>query len=384
MAKVIVVLSSWAQWTGKKIASLFLHGTKTPQQDLNSLVSDRLRQVRVRPGALNFRPAAPGKYAAALRVLLAASLCFIAGQAVPVAAQQYPVRPIRIVVPFPPGGGTDILARLIGQKLTESLGQQVIVDNRPGAGGKAGIEIALRAAPDGHTILMVSASYAVNAAIYRLEFDPLKDLLPIAQTASVPFVLVAPPSLPASNIKELIALAKARPGELNYASTGNGSSPHLAGELLAMMTQTRMVHVPYKGGGPALIDVLSGQVQLLFNTVVQSLPHIKAGKLKPLAVGSLKRSSALPQVMTIDESGVPGFDVTNWFGLLGPARIPPPVIDRINREVVQHLKAADFRDRLANEGAEAVSGTPAEFGNLISSDIEKFTRVVKAADIRIQ
>jgi len=300
------------------------------------------------------------------------------------AAQTYPVRPVRIVVPFPPGGGTDILARLIGQKLTESLGQQVIVDNRPGAGGKAGTEIALRAAPDGHTLLMVSASYAVNAAIYRLDFDPVKDLAPAVQMASVPFVLVANPSLPAGNMKELIALAKAKPGQLNYASTGNGSSPHLAGELLAMMTGTKMVHVPYKGGGPAMVDLLSGQVQLLFNTVVQSLPHIKAGKLKPIAVGSLKRSSALPQVMTIDESGVPGYDVSNWFGLLAPGQTPQLIMARINRDVVQHLQAADFRGRLATEGAEPVGGTSAEFGKLIRADIEKYSRIVKAAGIRVE
>jgi tripartite-type tricarboxylate transporter receptor subunit TctC len=316
------------------------------------------------------------------RALLAFSLgllaCFGA------AAQTYPVRPVRIVVPFPPGGGTDILARLIGQKLTESLGQQVIVDNRPGAGGKAGTEIALRAAPDGHTLLMVSASYAVNAAIYRLDFEPVKDLAPVVQMASVPFVLVANPSLPAGNMKELIALAKAKPGQLNYASTGNGSSPHLAGELLAMMTGTKMVHVPYKGGGPAMVDLLSGQVQLLFNTVVQSLPHIKAGKLKPIAVGSLKRSSALPQVMTIDESGVPGYDVSNWFGLLAPGQTPQSIMGRINRDVVQHLRAADFRSRLATEGAEPVGGTSAEFGKLIRADIEKYSRIVKAAGIRVE
>jgi tripartite-type tricarboxylate transporter receptor subunit TctC len=304
--------------------------------------------------------------------------------AAPALAQGYPTRPIRIVVPFPPGGGTDILARLLAQKLTESLGQQVIVDNRPGAGGKTGTEIAVKAAPDGHTLLMVSASYAVNAAIYRLTFDPLKDLVPVAQMASVPFVLVSHPSLPAGNMKELIALAKAKPGQLNYASTGNGSSPHLAGELLTMMTDTRMVHVPYKGGGPALTDVLAGEVQLLFNTVVQSLPHIKSGRLKPIAVGSLKRSSALPQVPTIDESGVKGYDVTNWFGVLVNGRTPRPIVTRLNKDIVQHLQGAEFRKRLATEGAEPVSGTPEEFGRVIRADIEKFSRVVKAAGIRIE
>jgi len=320
-----------------------------------------------------------------LRALLGLSLFALAGVlAAPAAAQEYPIRPVRILVPFPPGGGTDILARLLAQKLTESLGQQVIVDNRSGAGGKTGTEIAVKAAPDGQTILMVSASYAVNAAIYRLGFDPVRDLAPVAQMALVPFVLVAHPSLPAGNMKELIALARAKPGQLNYASTGNGSSPHLAGELLTMMTDTRMVHVPYKGGGPALTDVLAGQVQLLFNTVVQSLPHIKSGRLKPIAVGSLKRSSALPQVQTIDESGVTGYDVTNWFGVLAPGRTPQSIVTRLNKDIVQHLQGADFRSRLATEGAEPVSGTPAEFGQLIRADIEKYTRVVKAAGIRIE
>ncbi|MBI3044022.1 MAG: tripartite tricarboxylate transporter substrate binding protein [Betaproteobacteria bacterium] len=320
-----------------------------------------------------------------LRVLLVLSLGMLAGLlAAPTVAQTYPARPVRIVVPFSPGGGTDILARLIAQKLTQSLGQQVIVDNRPGAGSRIGTEIVVRATPDGYTFLMVSATYAVNAAIYRLDFDPAKDLLPVAQMASVPFVLVAHPSLPVSNVKELIALAKARPGQIIYASTGNGSSPHLAGELLAMMTNVRMVHVPYKGGGPAMIDLLSGQVQLLFNTVVQSLPHINSGRLKPLAVGSLKRSSVLPQVMTIDESGVRGYDITNWFGLLVPGKTPQSIVARINRDVVQHLQAADFKAQLVRQGAEPAGGTPADFGKLIRGDIAKFSRIVKAAGIRIE
>ena len=320
-----------------------------------------------------------------LRVLLVLSLGMLAGLlAAPTVAQTYPARPVRIVVPFSPGGGTDILARLIAQKLTQSLGQQVIVDNRPGAGSRIGTEIVVRATPDGYTFLMVSATYAVNAAIYRLDFDPAKDLLPVAQMASVPFVLVAHPSLPVSNVKELIALAKAKPGQIIYASTGNGSSPHLAGELLAMMTNVRMVHVPYKGGGPAMIDLLSGQVQLLFNTVVQSLPHINSGRLKPLAVGSLKRSSVLPQVMTIDESGVRGYDITNWFGLLVPGKTPQSIVARINRDVVQHLQAADFKAQLVRQGAEPAGGTPADFGKLIRGDIAKFSRIVKAAGIRIE
>lgn len=298
-------------------------------------------------------------------------------------AQTYPSKPIRLIVPFAPGGGTDILARLIGHKLTESMGQQVIVDNRAGAGGNIGAELAAKAARDGHTILMVSASYAVNATLYKLAFDPLKDLSPVTQVASVPFVLVAHPSLPANNVKVLIALARSRPGQLNYASSGNGSAPHLAGALFTLMTNTRMVHVPYKGGAPALADVLSGQVELLFSTVIQGLPQIKSGKLKPIAVGSMKRSASLPQVPTIDESGVPGYDVTNWFGVLAPAGTAQPILAALNREIVRHLQSADLTQRLAAEGAEPVGGSPTEFGQLIRNDIEKFTRVVQAAGIKI-
>ncbi len=301
----------------------------------------------------------------------------------PAAAQNYPTKPIRLIVPFAPGGGTDILARVIGQKLGESMGQQVVVDNRAGAGGNLGTELAATASPDGHTLLMVSASYAVNASVYKLAFDPVKDLMAVTQVASVPFVLVAHPSLPANSVKELIALAQTRPGQLNYASSGNGSSPHLAGELFTMMTGTKMVHVPYKGGAPALAEVIGGQVPLLFSTVIQALPQLKAGKLKAIAVASLKRSSALPEVPTIAESGVAGYDVTNWFGVLAPGATPKPIVARLNQEIVQHLQGADLRARLAAEGADPVGSNPAEFERVIRNDIEKYTRIVKAAGIRI-
>ena len=306
--------------------------------------------------------------------------------AVPIAslAQDYPSKAIRLIVPFPPGGGTDILARAIGQKLTESMGQNVIVDNRPGAGGNLGAELAAKSAPDGHTIMMVSASYAVNASLYKLAFDPIKDFAAVTQVASVPFALVANPSVSANNIKELLALAQAKPGQFNYASSGNGSSPHLAGELLAMMTGIKIVHVPYKGGGPAIADLIGGQVQLMFNTVVQSLPLIKSGKLKALAVSSPKRSSALPEVQTIAESGVPGYDVTNWFGILAPRANSRQVIERLNREIVQHLQSAELRSRLAAEGADPIGSSPAEFERLIVSDIEKYVRIVKATGTRIE
>ena len=318
-----------------------------------------------------------------IRVIIAVTFAPSFAFPLPAAAQNYPTKPIRLIVPFAPGGGTDILARVIGQKLGESMGQQVVVDNRAGAGGNLGAALAATATPDGHTLLMVSASYAVNASVYKLAFDPVKDLMAVTQVASVPFVLVAHPSLPANSVRELIALARTRPGQLNYASSGNGSSPHLAGELFTMMTGTKMVHVPYKGGAPALAEVIGGQVQLLFSTVIQGLPQLKAGKLKAIAVGSLKRSSALPEVPTIAESGVPGYDVTNWFGVLAPGATPKPIVLRLNNEIVQHLRSADLRARLAAEGADPVGSSPAEFKRVIRNDIEKYTRIVKAAGIRI-
>jgi len=319
----------------------------------------------------------------AKRVIIAVIFAPAFAFPLPAAAQNYPTKPIRLIVPFAPGGGTDILARVIGRKLGESMGQQVVVDNRAGAGGNIGTELAATASPDGHTILMVSASYAVNASVYKLAFDPVKDLMAVTQVASVPFVLVAHPSLPANSVKELITLAQTRPGKLNYASSGNGSSPHLAGELFTMMTGTKMVHVPYKGGAPALAEVIGGQVPLLFSTVIQALPQLKAGKLKAIAVGSLKRSSALPEVPTIAESGVAGYDVTNWFGVLAPGTTPKPIVLRLNKEIAQHLRSADLRARLASEGADPVGSSPAEFERVIRNDIEKYTRIVKAAGIRI-
>jgi tripartite-type tricarboxylate transporter receptor subunit TctC len=315
--------------------------------------------------------------------ILSAAVCAASfGLSLPVLSQEYPTKPMRLIVPFPPGGGTDILARLIGQKLTGSMGQQVIVDNRPGAGGSLGAEIAAKSSPDGYVLLLVSASYAVNASLHKLAFDPLQDLVPIAQVASVAFVLVAHPSLAAGNVKELIALAQSKPGQINYASTGIGSAPHLAGELFTMMTHTKMTHVPYKGGSPAMADLMGGQVQLLFSTVVQALPQIKAGRLKPIAVAGTKRSPVLPDVLTIDESGIRGYDVSNWFGMLAPRRTPDSIVARLNREIVQGLEGADVKNRLAADGVDAVGSTPAEFGALIRRDSERYAQLVKTLGIR--
>ena len=301
----------------------------------------------------------------------------------PAFGQSYPVKSIRMIVPFTPGGGTDILARTIGQKLAESLGQPVVIDNRPGAGGTIGAEMAARAAPDGYTLLMVSASYAVNATLYKLSFDPIEDLAPVTQVASVPFVLTATPSLPVANVRELIALARANPDSINYGSSGNGSSPHLAGELLKLMAGIDLLHIPYKGGGPAVTDQMGGRVHLMFNTILQSLPLLTTGKLKALAVGSPTRSPAAPDIPTIAESGVPGYDFTNWFGVLAPAATPKPIVAMLQREIAKLLSSAELRQRLAAEGAETVGSTPEAFAQLIRADVEKYAKIVQAAKVKI-
>lgn len=319
----------------------------------------------------------------ALKVMLMMALGVVNALPQVAIAQAYPSKPIRLIIPFPPGGGTDILGRVIGAKLAESIGQQVIVENRPGAGGNLGTAMAATAPGDGYTILMVSASYTVNAAVFKLNFDPLKDLIPIIQVATVPFVLTATPSLPANNVKELIALAKAKPGSLNFASSGNGSSPHLAGELLTMMTDTKMVHVPYKGGGPAATDVMSGQVQLLFSTVTTSAGQIKAGRMKALGIASLKRSSSLPDIPTLHESGVPDFDVTNWFGILAPSSTPKPIVALLNKHINGLITNPDVRAKLVAEGADPVGGSAEDFDKLIRADIAKYVGIVKAANIKV-
>jgi tripartite-type tricarboxylate transporter receptor subunit TctC len=231
--------------------------------------------------------------------------------------------------------------------------------------------------------MMVSSSYSVNPALYKLSFDPIKDLTPISQVASVPFVLVAHPSVPVNNLRELIALAKAKPGQLNFASSGLGSSPHLAGAYFNMRAGTQIKHIPYKGGGPAIADVMGGHVQFLFSTVVQGIPHIKAESLKAIAIGSLKRSTALPDVPTIAESGIPGYDVTNWFGILGPRDMPRQIIEKLSSEIAKHLRNPEFMARLAAEGAEPVGSSPSEFAQLISSEIEKYGRIVKETQIKV-
>ena len=290
--------------------------------------------------------------------------------------RSYPTRPIRFIVPFAPGGSTDTLARTIGQKLAESLGQQVVVDNRSGANGNIGMEIVAHSAPDGYTIVLgYIANLGIGPSLYaKLPFDPVKDYAPITQLATSPNILVAHPSLPVKSFKELIAYAKAYPKQLNYASASVASIGHLTGELLNYAAGIDMVHVPYKGSGQAVIDLVGGQVQLMFSGMSSVMPHIKAGKLRPLAVIGAQRSPAVPDIPTIAESGFPGFEATAWYGVLAPASTPKPIITRLHDEIVRALKMPDVKERLNNVGFELVGGTPEAFAAYIKTEIRKWRK----------
>ncbi len=295
------------------------------------------------------------------------------------AADAYPAKPIRFVVAFPPGGGTDIIARSIAQKLSDRLAQQVVVDNRPGAGGNIGTDIVAKAAPDGYTMLMGSAGpLAINASLFAsMPFDPVRDLAPVTLAASTPNVLVVHPSLKAATVKELIALARAHPGGINFASSGHGTPAHLAGELFNSMAGVKLVHVPYKGAAPALADLLGGQVQLMFSTMPPALPHVKDGKLRALAVTSAKRSPAAPDLPTVDEIALPGFEANTWHGAMVPARTPAAIVARLNREIVAILHLPDVVERFSSQGAEALGSTPEEFAAYIRSETLKWAKVVR-------
>ncbi len=300
-------------------------------------------------------------------------------------AQQYPTKAVRLIVGFPAGGTSDIMARLTGQKLSEAWGQTFIIDNRPGAGGNIGTELVAKAAPDGYTLLVSPGSTLTsNPAVYsKVPFDTVRDFAPVTMIAGVPNALVVHPSVPASNVKELIALAKSRPGQLAYASTGAGQSTHLSAELLKTSAGINMIHVPYKGSAPALTDIVAGQVSVMFDNLPSVLPFIKSGRLKPLAVSSAARSRALPEVPTVAESALPGFDVTVWFAVLAPAATPREIVNRVNAEVVKAIKTQDMRERLAQQGAEAIGNTPEDFAAVIKRDLAKWAKVVKDANIKL-
>jgi len=299
-------------------------------------------------------------------------------------AQNYPVKPVRIVVPFAPGGPNDILARVIGQKLTESWGQQVLVENRAGGGTVIGTEIVAKSPPDGYNLLMVSTSHTTNPTLVRkLPFDTLRDLAPVIKVAWSSNVLLAHPSLPARSVKELIAIARSRPDQITYGSGGNGTSTHLSGELLAQMARVKMVHVPYKGAAPATIGLISGEITCQFAAALPSMPLIRAGRVKALAVSGTQRSSALPDVPTVAAT-LPGFEAISWYGISVQGGTPREVVARINQEVNRVLGTSDMRSRLATEGAEAGGGTPEDFGAFFWAEIDKWAGVIKAAGIRLE
>ena len=310
--------------------------------------------------------------------MLCAAFC-----AATAAAQPYPAKPVRIVVGYPPGGPTDVIARTVAQKLALAFAQQVIVDNRPGASGMIGAELVVKAPPDGYTLLTVPITFAVTPSVFpKMPYDAEKDLAPVALIAAAPFILVVHPTLPVKTVKDLITLAKSRPGQINYASASAGGMPHLAGELFNMMTGVKLTHIPYKGAAPATIDLLAGQVSLMFNNMLSAMPHVKSGKLRAVAVTSVRRSGAVPELPAIAET-IPGFEASGWYGAFAPAATPRDVVAKLNAEINRAMRLPDVVQRLAGNGVEAASMTPAEFGAYLHSEIGKWGKVVKLSGATI-
>jgi len=318
----------------------------------------------------------------ALRIFAATVALLACGVA---GAQEYPTRPIRLIAPFAPGGPTDLFARLMGAKLGERLGQPVLVENRPGAGGSVGAEAAAKASPDGYTLVLVSSSFAVNATLYpKLPYDTLKDFAPVTLLASAPFLLAANQGVPAGSVRELIAYAKANPGKLNYGSGGSGSGPHIVAELFKSEAGVNIVHIPYKGTGPLIAALVAGDVQLAFGNIFALVPQIKSGRLKAIAVTGRERSSALPEVPTVAESGLPGFEAVGVHGLLAPAGTPRRIVDKLNAECVAILRSPEVRSQLASEGAEPVGNTPEQYAAHIAAEVQKWGRLVRERGIRAE
>ena len=291
-------------------------------------------------------------------------------------AQQYPSKPVKVLVGFAAGGGTDLTARFIARELSSAMGQQFVVENKPGAGGSIAFAAGAEAPPDGYTLTMISVAYAVNPSIYKIRFDPIADMTPVVQTAEGPLIIVANPKLPVKNVKELIALARSKPGQLTYATPGQGGTSHLAAELLSSMAGIKMNHIPYKGGAPALTDTIAGQTDLCFNVVAGTLPHVKSGRLRAIAVTSARRMPSEPDIPTVAESGVPGYEVNQWYGIIGPKGLPTPIVTRLNGEMAKVLKTKEAADQLRNEGLVPASGTPEQFRALIGKDIQLWRKVV--------
>ncbi|ABM43659.1 Uncharacterized protein UPF0065 [Acidovorax sp. JS42] len=315
------------------------------------------------------------------RRTLLASLAVAAAGALPMGAlaQNFPTKPITIIVPFSAGGTTDILARIVGQGLTTELGQSVVVDNKPGAGGNIGGSLAAKAAADGYTLFMGTVgTHAINQSLYKkMPFDPVKDFAPLSRVAAVPNLLVAHPSQPFKTVKEMIAYAKANPGKITFGSPGSGASPHVSGELFKSMTGTDLLHIPYKGSAPAMTDLLGGQTSVMFDNMPSAIQHVRSGKLRPIAVTTAKRSPELPDVPTIAEAGVPGYEATSWFGMFAPAGTPKPVLDKLHAALIKVLNQADVKKKIAEQGGDVVAETPAQFAAFIKAESVKWGKVVK-------
>ena len=301
----------------------------------------------------------------------------------PAAAQEWPSKPVKIIVPFAPGGGSDFIARYIARRLSEELKQPFVVDNKPGAGGNIGVEQGIKSAPDGYTLTLIASSYTVNPSVYKINFDPVADMTPIIQVSQGPLVIVANPAVPAKSLRELVALAKAKPGEINFASSGQGSIVHAASELFNQRAGIRMTHVPYKGSGPALTDTIAGTTQVFFSSASTAVAQVQAGKLRALAVTS-SRIPALPDVPTVAEQGVANYDVILWHGLIGPKGLPTEIVNKINAAVTKALKLKETEEQLRNDGVAPAGGTPQQFGTTIRNEIEMWRKVVAEANIRAE
>ncbi|MGE5526806.1 MAG: tripartite tricarboxylate transporter substrate binding protein [Rhodospirillaceae bacterium] len=319
------------------------------------------------------------------RYIVAALAALLAGGAVRAAQTDFPLKPVRLIVPFPAGGGVDIVARSLTPHLTERWGQQVVVDNRPGAGTTLGADLAAHAVPDGHNLLLTNTAHAINATLFKkLPYDPVRDFEAISLVATQPSVLVVNTAVPAKSVKDLIALAKGKPGQLNYASSGNGTPPHLSAAMFENMAGVALNHVPYKGAAPALTDLLAGQVQMMFATIISVTPHLQSGRIRALAVTSPKRSPAMPDVPTVAEAGVPGFEATAWFMLFAPAKTPDALVQRISRDTAAVVSRPDVKARFAKEGAETVGSTPDRAAAYLKSEIARWGKVIKAANIQAE
>jgi tripartite-type tricarboxylate transporter receptor subunit TctC len=330
-------------------------------------------------------PAAARFPEALIRIVATAAVLYAAAGGVAAAADAYPSKPIRMIVAVPPGGPADTLSRLISPKLSEAMGQAIVIDNRAGANGNIAYELTARAVPDGYTFTAVAAGVAINPGLYReVKYDPVKDLAAITQGISVPNILVVHPSVAANSVSDLLAYAKARPGRLVFASAGNGTSGHLALEQFRLESKADFIHVPYKGGGPALTEVLGGQAQALFSIALTAIPQVKAGRVRALAITSLKRSALAPEMPTVAESGFPGFEAIGWFGWVAPAKMPSEIVVRLNREIVRILHLPEMQERLRQLGSDPVGNSPAEFAAFIKSENSKWAKVIKQANIRAE